>query len=154
MSELKACPFCGDETPRINTKNNSVECPSCGGMMVYYHNLPVTEEWNMRIDDKRINELRASYEEYSDRVAFLVEDNQKVRTELELARESHPRAMKLIEKGEYFLVVAEHESYFQKTYWSIREEEIKNGTWTEVDETIYQYHMYGIPLPQPPQGGE
>jgi hypothetical protein len=53
-------------------------------------------------------------------------------------REKYPRVFKLIDKGEYFLVVAKHEPYFVQAYGLICEQEMKQGTWSEFDEIAYQ----------------
>jgi Lar family restriction alleviation protein len=61
---LKPCPFCGGNNIEIkrghnNIFNSSVECKDCGGMMVYYSNLPVDEEWNTRpLEDAKDAEIK------------------------------------------------------------------------------------------------
>ena len=50
----------------------------------------------------------------------------------------HPRAEKLLDRGEPFLVIAEHEPYYLKAYSMIRDQEIKQGTWSEEDERIFK----------------
>lgn len=51
----------------------------------------------------------------------------------------HPRVRKLALKGKPFVVVAIDEPYFETVYSFIREQELKNGTWNEEDEAIYNY---------------
>jgi len=68
--ELKPCPFCGGNN--ISMKDDRpigkrVQCEDCGGMMVYYYNLPVNEEWNTRADTdllRRVKEAVGEMENY------------------------------------------------------------------------------------------
>lgn len=50
----------------------------------------------------------------------------------------YPRVFKLINKGENFIVIAQHEPYFAKAYALIREQEKKQGTWSFADEILFQ----------------
>lgn len=43
------------------------------------------------------------------------------------------RAGKLLKKGKTFIVVAVDEPYFRKVYEMIRDEEVRNGTWSQED---------------------
>jgi len=61
--------------------------------------------------------------------------------QLELA---NPRAFKLMRRPEYFLVIARHEPYFAEVYWLIRAHETAAGTWTAIDENIYQKHINAV----------
>lgn len=59
------------------------------------------------------------------------------RKELAELKEKYPRAMKLMNRGDYFLVIAKHEPYFRKAYEMICEQKVKQGTWTEEDEQLF-----------------
>lgn len=48
------------------------------------------------------------------------------------------RAGKLLQKGTYFVVVAEDEPYYTHVYDLIRKHERHHGRWTDEDEAIYQ----------------
>ena len=50
----------------------------------------------------------------------------------------HPRAVKLMRKHKFFIVIANDEPYFLRAYRLIREHESPQGTWTTNDEIIYQ----------------
>jgi hypothetical protein len=54
------------------------------------------------------------------------------------AAKIHPRIWKLVRKGEYFIIIGKHEPYFVQAYGLIREQEMKQGTWSESDELTYQ----------------
>jgi hypothetical protein len=72
--------------------------------------------------------------------------------ELEAAELFHPRAMKLIRKRKYFVVIAEDEPYFVDVYAMICDHERSKGTWTEIDEQNYQDALTRrMPLPKPPE---
>ncbi len=55
-----------------------------------------------------------------------------------LLEESYPRAFKLMRNNKHFLVIASHEPYYLKAYEMIREQEMKQGTWTDEDEALYK----------------
>ena len=57
----------------------------------------------------------------------------------------HPRAMKLMRKKKKFIVIADDEPYFLKAYQMIRNNEQREGTWTEEDERIFQSTMPKVP---------
>jgi hypothetical protein len=57
--------------------------------------------------------------------------------QLRAERAKYPRVFKLINKDEYFLVIAKHEPYFQKVYAMIRDQEECQGSWTKEDEEIF-----------------
>lgn len=59
-------------------------------------------------------------------------------TEAETLLMLYPRAAKLMREGKNFIVIAEHEPYFIRAYGMIRDQEKKQGTWTDDDERIYQ----------------
>ena len=48
------------------------------------------------------------------------------------------RAGKLLRKGKTFVVVAVDEPYFTFVFGLIRKQELKRGTWSEIDEQWYQ----------------
>lgn|SRR5574341_1082143 len=62
----------------------------------------------------------------------------ELQKELDSFEKFHPRAVKMLRKQKPFVVVACDEPYFMKVYSLIRENEIKNGRWSEEDEHIYQ----------------
>lgn len=73
-------------------------------------------------------------------VYFLKELTQlrkKVEAAEKLAEET-PRAFKLMERGQNFLVVADDEPYFMEVYFQIRKQEIIEGHWTVEDERAYE----------------
>lgn len=49
-----------------------------------------------------------------------------------------PRLAKVLMSGKYFIVVTHTEPYFREVYDLIRNNEMKNGTWTDECEDIYQ----------------
>jgi len=49
----------------------------------------------------------------------------------------HPRVLKLARAGKRFIVIGEHEPYFMHSYAMIRDQEMKQGTWTEEDRVEY-----------------
>ena len=52
--------------------------------------------------------------------------------------DTFPHAVRLLRRGENFVVVAEHEPYFMQVYDLIRQNEKSKGTWTDEDEYLYQ----------------
>lgn len=50
----------------------------------------------------------------------------------------HPRALKLMRKKKDFIVVADDEPYYLDAYKTIRAQEKQKGTWTEMDEKVFQ----------------
>jgi hypothetical protein len=52
--------------------------------------------------------------------------------------EVHPRCFRLLKQGKHFLVVAEKEPYAMKVYAMIKNQEKKQGTWSEADEQAFQ----------------
>uniref|UniRef100_A0A6M3IGW9 Uncharacterized protein n=1 Tax=viral metagenome TaxID=1070528 RepID=A0A6M3IGW9_9ZZZZ len=73
-----------------------------------------------RWQEKEMNELRAEIE--------------RLKAELDLV---HPRVLKLAKSGKRFIVIGEHEPYFMAAYAMIRDQEMKQGTWTEEDRVEY-----------------
>uniref|UniRef100_A0A6M3JJ80 Uncharacterized protein n=1 Tax=viral metagenome TaxID=1070528 RepID=A0A6M3JJ80_9ZZZZ len=59
---------------------------------------------------------------------------ERLTAELELL---HPRVIKLAKSGKRFIVIGEHEPYFMHSYAMIRDQEMKQGTWTEEDRVEY-----------------
>uniref|UniRef100_A0A6M3KUQ6 Uncharacterized protein n=1 Tax=viral metagenome TaxID=1070528 RepID=A0A6M3KUQ6_9ZZZZ len=49
----------------------------------------------------------------------------------------HPRVLKLARSGKRFIVIGEHEPYFMAAYAMIRDQEMKQGTWSEEDRLEY-----------------
>ena|GEM_PF-6308392 len=49
----------------------------------------------------------------------------------------HPRVWKMVAKGRNFLVIGEHEPYYLEAYKMIRDQEMKQGTWTEEDRVAF-----------------
>jgi len=66
---------------------------------------------------------------------------QKLQAEIERLKEGlellHPRVIKLAKSGKRFIVIGEHEPYFMAAYAMIRDQEMKQGTWTEEDRVEY-----------------
>lgn len=56
----------------------------------------------------------------------------------QLERE-YPRAFKLMLEKKNFIVIASHEPYFIEAYQLIRDNEMRNGTWTTQDESFFQH---------------
>lgn len=56
-------------------------------------------------------------------------------------RNKYPRAMKLIEKGAEFLVVKTNEPYAKQVMAMIKQEELKQGTWTGGDHDWCMRHL-------------
>jgi hypothetical protein len=54
-----------------------------------------------------------------------------------LLKERNPRAFKLMERGQGFLVVADDEPYFMQVYFMIRHHQLDKGSWTANDEMAY-----------------
>jgi hypothetical protein len=88
-----------------------------------------SQEWNTDVIMPLIDQLRAAG--YTGMLSEMVGQACELRNK-------YPRVFKLIDKGEYFLVVARHEPYFVQAYGLIREQEMKQGTWSEFDEIAYQ----------------
>lgn len=109
------------------------------------------ERWKHEFDQAAslVAEMHAAaVGEISGPTRGVVEDVTEVRNQmliaqadLRRAREFHPRAMKLIEKGKNFLVIAEDELYYGAAYESIRWNEMHAGRWSEGDERIYNEAM-------------
>lgn len=74
------------------------------------------------------------FREMLDRIAALEKDLQEM-------QEFHPRAVKLMKKKKYFVVVADDEDYFEMVYNEIRSSETLKGTWMPEDERIYRSMM-------------
>jgi hypothetical protein len=60
--------------------------------------------------------------------------------------EFHPRAMKLMAKRKDFIVIAHDEPYYMVAYSWIRYHETFKGTWTAVDEELYQAALKDHPI--------
>lgn len=77
----------------------------------------------------------------AEELASLRTDNEKLRAKLAAAdklKAENPRAFKLMERGRFFVVVADDETYFSWVYSIIRAHEKADGCWTADDETTYQ----------------
>lgn len=76
----------------------------------------------------------------------LTRDADKLRGQIQAAKDFHPRAAKLIAKRKNFLVVAEDEPYFRQVYDLIRDHEMEKGTWTQEDQWHYDDAIYPVKL--------
>ena len=68
-------------------------------------------------------------------------DTEKLLQEIERLQTTvdglHPRVLKLLNKNRRFIVIGEHEPYYMQAYALIREQEMKQGTWTENDRVAF-----------------
>lgn len=171
MSELKACPFCGGNNLKIKGK---VECNDCGGMMVYYSNLPVDEEWNTRpLEDALLKRAESAEGELADtkkRLEDALGENEHLRDtrhvpydalevaeckadilaakvkELEAAQEWIPVTERLPEIGFVGLCQVAGNGYTIARYAPYD----SLAGWTS-DEYGYCAVTHYMPLPQPPK---
>ncbi len=59
-------------------------------------------------------------------------------------REFHPRAFKLLQKRQPFIVIADDESYYLAAYSMIRADRKAKGEWSDLDEAVYMAQEFLI----------
>lgn len=60
---------------------------------------------------------------------------------LERYRKEHPRAIGLLDRGQFFVVVADDDVNFFNVYTMIRRSQQEKNRWDAQDEAAYQYRI-------------
>lgn len=93
-----------------------------------------SQDENIHIEINPSTLVNSSSDEVLDLVDALSAQVRKMKLAEEEIRRRFPRVFKLIKKNEYFIVIGKHEPYFVNAYSLIRDQEIRQGTWSVEDE--------------------
>jgi hypothetical protein len=132
--ELKACPFCGSN---LIEKESIAESKEHG---FRYMRCSICSATGKHVHFGKDNTAQDAWNDRPAEDALRAECNILTKS-LKVAKEFHPRAMKLIEKKKNFLVVACDEPYYIEIYKMIRQHEKENCTWTDEDERNFIYAL-------------